>query len=102
VVQYVILLPRCFSDGRPVPPRLFALTYRELAEQFAGATIDTIQVIGRWRYQGVPYQDRLRRVTVTGEDTPENDAFIRSYKQTLKERFDQIDIWITAQRIEVI
>ena len=38
----------------------------------------------------------------TAEDTPSNREFIISYKETLKERFQQLDIWITAQQLEVL
>ena len=42
------------------------------------------------------------RVRIDTEDTPSNLEFIRNYKEILKERFQQLDIWITAQQIEVI
>ena len=41
-------------------------------------------------------------MTVVAADTPENEAFVRRFKEILKERFDQLDIWITAQRIDLI
>jgi hypothetical protein len=44
------LLPRFFNDGQPVPGELFVLTYSELSEHFEGVTIDTVEVMGQWRY----------------------------------------------------
>lgn len=29
-------------------------------------------------------------------------SFMREFKELLKRRFEQIDVWITAQRIEVL
>src|SRR5438067_1198727 len=102
LVQYVILLPLSFNDGRRIPPELHLQTYEELIERFGGLTVDEIPVVGYWQHEGVRYQDPAKRLTATAEDTPETDAFIRNFKETLKERFEQIDIWITVQRIEVI
>jgi hypothetical protein len=36
------------------------------------------------------------------EDTPENRAFFLALKETLKERFQQVEIWITTHTIEVL
>jgi hypothetical protein len=35
-------------------------------------------------------------------DTPEYLQAVRDLKETLKARFDQLDIWITAHRIEIV
>ncbi len=101
-VQYVILLPLRFNDGRKVPPRLFIQTYGELSEEFGGVTFDSLEVTGFWEHEGKRYEDRHRRVSVTGPDTPEHGKFIREYKERLKERFDQIEIWIERHRIRLI
>jgi hypothetical protein len=100
--QFVILLPLFFNDGSRVPAELFLQTYEELIDQFGGLSVDEVEVSGYWRHEGVRYEDVLKRLTVVAADLPEHDAFIRRFKERLKERFDQIEIWITAQRIDVI
>jgi len=52
-------------------------------------------------YQSALYEDKLIRVRVDVEDLPTNWEFFRSYKDVLKQRFEQEDIWITAYRIEL-
>jgi hypothetical protein len=42
------------------------------------------------------------RVRLDVDDTPENRQAIRDLKETLKTRFDQLDIWITAHHIEIV
>jgi hypothetical protein len=42
------------------------------------------------------------RVRVDIDDTPENWEAMRAIKETLKSRFDQLDIWITAHGIEIV
>src|SRR5213593_2595368 len=98
LVQYVILLPVSFNDGRPIPLDRHLQTYEELIEHFGGLSVDEVAVMGYWRHEGVRYREPAKRLTAIGEDSPENDAFMREFKETLKERFEQIDLWITAQR----
>lgn len=40
--------------------------------------------------------------TVACEGTPEQRAFVRNLKETLKTRFQQEEVWVTVQQIEVI
>lgn len=43
----------------------------------------------------------MLRIRIDSGD-PGAVTFLKSYKETLKSRFDQLDIWITAHEIEVI
>lgn len=42
------------------------------------------------------------RAWVDAEPTPEVQAFLASFKERAKARFQQIDIWLTSHSIEVI
>jgi hypothetical protein len=42
------------------------------------------------------------RVWVDVADTPENRGFLQEFKERLKTRFRQIDIWMTTYLIEVV
>ena len=48
------------------------------------------------------YHDQLLRVRPDGEDTLDNSRALRSLKEIMKSRFEQLDIWITAYRIDII
>ncbi|HXG13462.1 MAG TPA: hypothetical protein VNK04_27130 [Gemmataceae bacterium] len=63
---------------------------------------DSVVIRGRWLYQSTVYSDQLIRIRLDVEDTPENWQTMRQIKETLKGRFEQIDIWITAHRIEIV
>jgi hypothetical protein len=54
-----------------------------------------------WQYGGARYRDELLRIRIDTGD-PAATLFLTSYKGLLKERFQQIDIWITAHELEVI
>lgn len=61
-----------------------------------------ITAIGSWKYQGTLYEDRLLRLIVDVQGSRRADDFFREYKETLKARFEQIDIWISSHEIQII
>ena len=102
MVRFEILLPLFYNDGRPIEEQKFFYTDRELVAFFGASTSDTVEVRGQWTYQGTTYADQLVRLRVDVEDLPENWTAMRGLKETLKVRFEQLDIWITAHHIELI
>jgi hypothetical protein len=102
MVRFELLLPLYYNDGRPIEKEKFLQTDEELVAQFGATSTDSVLVSGRWMYQSTLYADKLIRVRVDVEDLPANWEFFRSYKEALKQRFEQEDIWITAYRIEVV
>jgi hypothetical protein len=102
MIRFEILLPLFYNDGRPVEREKFLETDDELVRRFGATSTDTVVVRGRWLYQSTLYQDQLLRVRMDVEDSPENWQAMRELKETLKTRFEQLDIWITAHRVEVL
>ena len=100
--RYEILIPLLFNDGRPVPEALLAETFTELRERFGAASWETQTVRGAWEYQGSVYEDNLTRFFVDVPDEPDNREFFRSFKEKLKVRFQQLDIWVTSHPLDVI
>lgn len=100
--RYEILLPRRFNDQQPVPDDLIADTLLELRQQFGAASSETQIIRGIWEHEAQAYSDELVRVFVDVSDTDENRRFFSDYKERLKVRFRQIDIWLTTFPIEVL
>ncbi len=100
--RFEILLPLNYNDGRLIEREKFLVTHRELVEKFRATTIDAIQASGSWVYGGTLYQDLLIRVSIDCPDPAEAYDFFRAYKEILKSRFEQVDIWITAHDVDVI
>jgi hypothetical protein len=90
-IRYEILLPLCYNDGRPVESGKFRQT-----------TLDLIAAIGTWKYQGTVYEDLLWRFVIDVPASSPADDFFRNYKETLKARFQQIDIWISSHEIQIL
>jgi hypothetical protein len=100
--RFEILLPLLFNDGRPVPENLIADTLIELEQRFGAISSETQTIHGRWRHEGIAYRDDLMRVFVDIPDAPEVRQFFAEYKEILKVRFAQLDIWMTTYPIEVL
>ncbi len=63
---------------------------------------ETRTIRGPWRHEGESYRDDLVRVFVNVADEPEHRRFFVECKERLKSRFQQIDIWMTTDPIEVL
>ena len=58
---------------------------------------------GTWLHAGTAYEDALLKFVVDVDpDTAETAAFFTGFKETLKDRFDQLDIWIVGIPIRII
>ena len=100
--RYEILLPRRFNDGRRVPPALLRQTFRELETRFGAVSAERQTIVGAWRKGEQSYQDELVRMFVDVPPSSEHDQFFLDFKESLKERFDQLEIWITSHDIRVL
>ena len=99
--RFEILLPLNYNDGTEIEPTKFDQTADELSERFGALTEDTVRVTGTWKYGGTRYRDTLFRMRIDTTD-PGAIAFLKAKKETWKERFRQLDIWITAHEIDIL
>jgi hypothetical protein len=97
-----MLLPLRFNDGQPVPEDLIAETLVELEQKFGAVSSETQPIHGRWRHESVAYRDDLVRVFVDLPEEVEAREFFTEYKERLKARFRQLDIWMTTYPVEVL
>ena len=100
--RYEITLPTRYNDGSPVEPEKYLITRRDLAARFGALTFLPQPIFGEWTHQQVRYEDTNIRIIVDVQDTPENAEFFVSFKQVLKERFRQLDIWIVSNEIRIV
>ncbi len=100
--RYEILLPLRFNDQQPVPEELMVDTVLELRQKFGAVSSETHIIRGLWEHQGQSYRDELARIFVDVPDLPENRQFFEEFKEVLKTRFRQLDIWMTTHPVEVL
>jgi hypothetical protein len=95
-------LPLRFNDGQPVPNELIADALLELRLRFGAVSCETQTIRGLWQHQEQIFRDDLVRVFVDVSDEPESRAFFVDFKERIKTRFQQLDIWMTTYPIDVI
>jgi hypothetical protein len=100
--RYEFLLPLRFNDGQAVPDSLIGETLIELRQRFGAVSSETQVIRGIWQHEGQEYRDELVRVFLDVSDSPETREFFIAFKEQLKSRFQQLDIWMTTYPIEVI
>jgi hypothetical protein len=102
MIRFEILLPLFYNDGRPIEDQKFLDTDDALVTTFGATSTDSVVVRGHWLYESTKYEDRLIRVRLDVEDSAENWRLMREFKEVLKQRFEQVDVWISAHRIEIL
>jgi hypothetical protein len=100
--RFELLLPTKFNSGLPVPDGAFADTLLELEERFGAVSSESQTILGQWRHEGLVYRDESVRIFVDVPDADETREFFIDYKEILKKRFQQIDIWMTTFPLEVL
>jgi len=100
--RYEILLPLRFNDGQPVPDALISDTLLELENHFGAISWETQVIRGHWRHEQEVYADDLMRVIADVEDLLEHRQFFRDFKERLKARFRQIEMYMTTHLMDVI
>ena len=100
--RYEILLPLQFNDGQPVPNELVGDVLLELRRKFGAVSLETQTIRGIWQHEEISYRDDLTKLFVDVTDTADTRQFFVEFKETLKAKFKQIDIWMTTYPIEAI
>jgi hypothetical protein len=100
--RYELLVPLQFNDGRRVPDEFVAETILELRQRFGAVSSETQTIVGQWEHGGQVFRDRFVRLFVDVPDRAENRKFFLEFKERLKVRFEQIDIWLTTFRLDVL
>ena len=100
--RFEILLPLRFNDGQPVPDRLIGETIRELKRRFGAVSSETQVIQGTWVHEDETHRDSLVRIWVDAPDEAASRDYFLGLKENLKERFQQIEIWVTTYPIEAL
>ena len=102
--NYDIYLPLEYGSGKPIEPEKFKITKDELISRFGGlSTIpgEGAWIDGWWKSGNMITRNRIviYRVQVEGGH---DDSFWKSYKETLKQRFDQQEILIQIYSVDKV
>lgn len=96
-IRIEILLPLTYNDGRTIEKSKFLETSDELAIKFGGCTAMT-PAEGLWMDKdSTRMSDTNSGFYVVTLHTEEVLSFLKDYEETLKERFEQREIFITIR-----
>jgi hypothetical protein len=98
--RYEIVLPTRYNDGAPVGAEKIDRVLQEVSSRFGGTTFHP-ELAGLLALRSPAIRRGERSAGCGREDTPENTEFFATYKETLKQRFRQIDIWIVSYEIMI-
>ncbi|HIE29106.1 TPA: hypothetical protein EYP66_17675 [Candidatus Poribacteria bacterium] len=111
VRRYDIYLPLEYNpepDGtrRRIEGEKFDTVEQKLFEEFGGVTFvqESFPLKGRWRGETRNYTDEIRIFTVLDFrcETSLGENFLREYKETLKNEFQQEEILILYQEMKTL
>jgi hypothetical protein len=94
--RYEVLLPLRYNDGKAVADELLLEAVFELRKKFKAASSETQVIRGYWQDGGQEFRDELVRLFVDVADTPENQQFFLDFKERMKAKFGQLEIWVTS------
>ena len=97
-----ILLPMRFNDGHAVPEEFLGEALEELHHAFQAVSWETQIIRGIWQKAGRSYRDELIRIFVDLPDVPENREFFLRFRERMKVKFGQLDIWLTSYSIDIL
>lgn len=100
--RYEILLPLRFNDGELVPDEFVGEALLELQEKFGAVSWETQVIRGSWQQGGKFYRDELMRIFVDVADQPHNRQFFLEFKERMKNKFRQLEIYLTSYSIDVL
>ena len=102
LLRYEILVPLLYNDGSPVPEFVTDGDHRRVESKICSGFMENQTVRGTWEDEGVVFRDNLTRFFVDVPDLPEHRVFFKGFKEKLKRRFNQLDVWITSHPVDVI
>jgi len=105
--RVTIFVPTHYNaDGEGVREKInddeYAATYKELMRNLGGCTHDPTIKKGAWVDDGKEYYDNNVSFYSDYDDTEANKQFLNEYKEILKVRFRQKEIYMTTSPIEII
>ena len=103
--RYDIYLPLLYNNGTGIEEEKFVQVQRELFRKFGGLTSikREFPLRGIWGHETTVYEDEIIILTVVdfSDNVEETEQFITDYKEILKIRFEQEEIFITGQDLVI-
>lgn len=97
-IRVDIIIPLRYNNGELIETDKHVQTKNELTARFGSCTFLTTSE-GTWTNDAAIYMDINTSCSIITEDAPSVRDFFQKYKETLKDRYEQLEILITYQSI---
>ena len=95
--RFEILIPLADNQGRPFPWSRVEQVGTALLRRFEGCRCQPMaQHLGLWKFKEIVYREGLLLFTVDGPRNDESLDWMLAYKQRLKKRFGQLEIYLAV------
>ncbi len=102
LMRYEIIIPLRYNDDTAIHPGLHEQTFGELALFAGAASFETQAIRGIWFNGDHPQAENNNRVFVDAPDNQDTLDWFVAFKDKLKKRYQQLDIWMTRHPIELV
>ncbi len=98
------LLPLKYNDGRDIEVDKFDWVRTELLDKFGGFTIYPFSLEGGWIHptDNIKFFDRTKLFEITIKQTDENETYLKNFKEELKKKFSQHEIYMTVNTVNIV
>lgn len=108
-VRVHLLIPLYYNPDKqgyrvPIEPERIHATKEEVTRRFGGFTSTTLYNEGKWisKKTGKEQEDITKTFYIDLEPSPENIKWLLEYKEKLKERFKQEEVYMTISPVFVL
>ena len=93
LAEYCVYVPLCYNDGSRIEKVRIEKSLDEIKLKF-GAFTRAKANEGIWIYKSKEYKDFIDKIEVLTYDTKENDEWFKKFKEVLKKRLKQKEIFV--------
>jgi len=98
--RFELLVPLMDNDGNPLEPDAFFQIQNDLLDRFGGYRCQPLAPhIGAWTEETITYYDKLLMFTVDTSRSDESLDWFIEYKEHLKARFLQVEIYLAVSEV---
>jgi len=98
--RYEFLVPLHDNEGNPFDPAEIVQVRDEITEKFGSLHFQpSAPYYGPWEHKGVVYEDKLLLFIVDGPPEETDVQWFQAYKEELKGRFRQLEIYLVAYEV---
>ena len=105
---YRIFIPKCYNDGNKIETKKIRKVLGEIREHFGAYSLNPLATLplieGIWTSDTIDkiYKEQVFMVELFLQDTFDNQKWLKSFKEIVRQELKQEEIFIIVQDAEII